>query len=264
MSAAAEAQRQQALLAALWQGSDEAVAPVLQQTGARAAQGLAAYRTNAAAVAERALAAVFGTVQTMLGADPFKHLSREFWRVHPPERGDLGEWGDAFPAWLQAHTAFTAWPWLGDCARLDLALHRCERAADAELNAGSLGLLETADPEHLLIELMPGTAALASAWPLATIHRAHHLPEAETADPFADVRAALAAHRGEPVIVARAGWRARVHAADAPTLAWTQALLQGVPLGTALEQAGADFDFGHWLASVLRDGGLKEVRRLGD
>ncbi len=265
MTAAAEAQRQQALLAALWQGADGAVPPVLQQSGERAAQGLAAYRANAGALAERALGAVFATVQAMIGADDFKHLAREFWRERPPERGDMGEWGGTYPDWLQDHAAFSAWPYLGDCARLDLALHRCERAADAELNVASLGLLEREDPAQLRIELMPGTAALPSVWPLATIHRAHRVQGTdEAAAAFADVRTALAAQRGEPVLVARAGWRAQVHAVDAPTLAWTKALLDGVPLGPAFEQAGTDFDFTAWFAWALREGCLKEVRHIGD
>jgi hypothetical protein len=208
---------------------------------------------------------VFGTVQAMLGADDFKHLAREFWRGHPPERGDMGEWGGEFPAWLQAHTAFTEWPYLGDCARLDLAVHHCERAADAELNAASFGLLESVEPVQLRIVLMPGTAALASAWPLATIHHAHLERDAGKAEAaFAEVRAALQDHRSEPVVVARTGWRARVHAVDAPTLAWTRLLLGGAPLSSALAQAGEAFDFAAWFTWALREGGVKEVQRIGD
>jgi Putative DNA-binding domain len=265
VSAAAEVQRQQALLAALWQPGDAGTLPVLHQTGARAAQGLSAYRANAGALAERALGAVFSTVQAMLGADDFKHLAREFWRACPPERGDMGEWGGDFPAWLQAHAAFAEWPYLGDCARLDLAIHHCERAADAELNAASFGLLESVDPAQLCIVLLPGTAALASAWPLATIHRAHLERDAGKAEAaFAEVRAALRDHRSEPVVVARAGWRARVHAVDAPTLAWTRLLVGGLPLSAALAQAGESFDFAAWLTWALREGGVKEVLRIAD
>lgn len=268
MSAATEAQRQRALLAALWQASDTDALPVLQQVGERAAQGLSAYRANAGALAERALGAVFPTVQAMLGADDFKHLAREYWRARPPERGDLGEWGGDFPGWLEAHAAFTEWPYLADGARLDLAVHRCERAADAELDGASFSLLESVDPTQLRVVLVPGTAALSSAWPLATIHRAHRLQEAgdanEAAAAFADVRAAIAAQRGEAVVVARAGWRAQAHAVDAQTLAWTQSLLDGVPLASALAQASEGFDFTTWLAWVLRERGVKEVQRIDD
>ena len=265
MSAATEAQRQQALLAALWQPADGAVPPELQQTGERAARGLAAYRANAGALAERALGAVFSTVQAMLGADDFKQLAREYWRARPPERGDVGEWGGDFPDWLEAHKAFAEWPYLGDCARLDLAVHRCERAAEAQFDAASFGLLEAVDPAQLSIALMPGTVALESAWPLATIHRAHREQDPEAAQvAFAGVRAALQAQRSEPVLVQRAGWRAQVHAVDAATLAWTQRLLGGASLATALEQAGEGFDFTAWLAWALREGAVKEVLHLFD
>ena len=279
-----EAQRQQALLAALWAPADGAALSMLHETGARAAQGLSAYKANAEALAERALAAVFATVQAMLGEPDFKHLAREFWRAHPPQRGDMGEWGVELPAWLQAHPAFTEWPYLGDGARLDLALHQCERAADATLDASSLGLLETVDPEQLRIALMPGLACLTSPWPIGTIYRAHLHAEPDVLGPhdttdadadtpsarrathpdFAAVREALAAQRGEYVLVARAGWRAHVHTVDAPTLAWTALLLAGTPLSAALEQCGEGFDFGAWLATALREGWVKEVTRAHD
>jgi hypothetical protein len=270
VSADAEARRQQALLAALWRPAGAAVPGDLHETGERAARGLSAYRANAGALAERALGAVFTTVQAMLGDDDFRHLAREFWRARPPQRGDMGEWGGDFPEWLQAHAALSAWPWLADCARLDLAAHRCERAADAELDAASFDLLQSVDPALLTIALMPGTAVLDSPWPLATIHRAHSAHSKAEPDPeaaqaaFAEVRAALQARRGEPVVVVRAGWRAQVHAVDAPTLRWTRLLLDGAPLGTALEQAGAGFDFATWLAWALREGAVKEVLRIAD
>ncbi len=252
-----EAQRQWQLLAALAAGAPASA--TLREAGVRVARGLEAYRANAEAVAERALASTFATVQAMVGDDDFKHLACEFWRGHPPERGDLGEWGDALPAWLAAHRGLTAWPWLADCARLDLALHRCERAEDAALDAASLGRLESVDPAQLRLLLMPGTALLCSRWPIATIHRAHQL-EGEAAErAFADVRAGVDAQRGEHALVARRGWRALVHPLDPLTAAWTQDLLAGANLADALTRAGAAFDFAAWLANALRESWLRAV-----
>ena len=257
-----EAQRQQRLLAALAAGAPSVAA--LRESGERAARGLEAYRANAEAIADRALASTLPTVQAMVGDDDFKHLAREFWRAHPPERGDLGEWGDAFPAWLAAHAGLTAWPWLADSARLDLALHRNERAADAVLDAGSLGLLESTDPAQLRLVPMPGIAVLCSPWPIATIHRAHQLEGVAAERAFADVREAVAAQRGEQVLVARQGWRAVVHPLDAPTAAWTQDLLDGIDLATALTRAGEGFDFAAWLGTALRESWLKGVAASND
>jgi hypothetical protein len=255
-----EARRQQALLAAIVAREPHPPALPLREDAARAAQGLAAYRGNAAAIAERALGAVFPTVATMIGAEDFEHLARDFWSVSPPRRGDLGEWGGDFPDWLQAHADFTTWPYLGDTARLDLALHHCECAADAELDAASLALLESSDPARLRLLLMPGTALIASRWPLATIHAAHRGASAG----FDAVRAALACGDAETVLVARQGWRAVVHHVDAPTARWTGQLLAGNDLGRAFAEAGEGFDFSAWLVTALREKWLKGASAEGD
>jgi hypothetical protein len=259
-----EAQRQRDLIAAFEGSRPTAVDLRLREAGARAARGLEAYRANAEAIADRALGAVFTTVRTMVGVDDFNHLAREFWRAHPPLRGDLGEWGDEFPGWLAEHVAMAAWPYLADCARLDLALHLNERAADALLDAASLSLLETHDPERVCLRLMPGVSLIRSPWPLATIHHAHQAAAEEAAQAFLAVREALAAASAESVLVARHGWRAVAHRLDRHEAAWTQNLLDGVSLDVALSQAGEGFDFADWLGRALRGSWLKGVQVCAD
>ena len=250
MSASHEAHRQQALLAAI---AGQAAPLSIREPQARAARGLEAYRANAEALAERALSAVFATVQPMVGEENFKHLACEFWRAEPPVCGDVGEWGELFPEWLQAHAAMARWPWLGDCARLDLALHHNERAADAVFDAASLALLGSNDPALMRIVLMPGSALLRSAWPVATIHAAHRVTGGESETAFAAVRAALDAQRGEQVLVVRKGWRAVLHPLEPAQAEWVAALLAGAPVADALERAGEQFDFAAWLGTALRE-----------
>ena len=260
-SLAREAQRQQALVAALLALPGQVPDVPLHEHGERAGRGIEAYRANAEAVAERALSVVFGTVKALLGEDDFAHLAAEFWRAAPPLRGDMGEWGDLFPAWVDAHAAMAPWPYLGDCARLDLALHRNERAADALFDAASMGLLASADPARLVIALLPGTELIESRWPLAAIHQAHHLP-ADAADAaFEALRLRLAAVTDasppDAVLVVREGWRAVVHGLDAPAARWTRSLLEGDTFDLALTAAGEGFDFAAWLGRALTGGWLK-------
>ena len=244
---AAEASRQQDLLARL-------AAP---RADAADSPGLQAYRANAHASAERALGSACPTVRALLGAEDFAHLAREFWHAHPPLRGDLGEWGDALPEWLAGHEALAAWPYLADCARLDLALHRCERAADAVFGAASLELLSGGEPARLQLRLMPGVQALGSRWPLASIHAAHAAGAGESA--FDIARERLQQGQGEAVVIARDGWRGVVQRIDAPGLAFMQALVRGVDLAHAIDAAGEGFDFAAWLAAALRGRWLEEV-----
>ncbi len=245
----AEAERQQRLLAAI-------LAPQPHEAPTR---GLATYRANAVALADRALGAACPTVAAMLGPDDLHQLAREFIRAHPPERGDIGEWGDDLPEFIAAHTGLTEWPWLADCARLDLAVHRAERAADEAFDASTLALLGEAEPDDLFIVPLAGTAVIDSRWPIVTIHAAHHGGAGlDTA------RAALADGVAEPALVRRAGLRAVVQSLEPSAAGFWQALLACVALGPALAQAGPSFDFRAWLADVVRHGAVKEVCRRAD
>ena len=248
-----EAARQQALLDAI-AGTVSAFGDLgFVECGERAGHGIAAYRTNAARVAERALEGAFPTVRQLVGAADFARLAGAFRCAHPPLRGDLGEWGGAFPDWLEVHPALAEWRYLGDCGRLDLALHRCERAADATFDAASLMRLEQEDPARLLLRLKPGTAVLASAWPIVTIRAAHRATEPD----LEPARQAVTQRQAEIALIVRDGWRAAVHPIDGVTLGWTRDLLGGVNLARALERAGDRFDFSGWLARALRAGWLE-------
>ena len=266
-----EAERQRALLRAVQsvqsvQAGHVGGAPelALREAGPRAARGLEAYRANAQALADRALGAAFPTVRLLVGAETFARLAADAWQAHPPQRGDIGVWGDAYAAWLQARPALSRWPYLGDVARLDWALHHCERAADAVLDSASLGRLESADPQHSVLHLMPGSALLLSPWPIAQIHAAHQLEGDAAEAAFGALRVALAEPSPERVLVVRRGWRARVHALDGPAAAFTQQVLEGATLHAALEHAGAGFDFAGWLGTALRESWLQRVAAVDD
>jgi Putative DNA-binding domain len=250
-----EAQRQQGLLATLAGSDAGAAAAGIAGPHERVRSGLRVYRANADALAERALGAAFPTLQALLGAGDFKAMAREYWRDDPPLRGDIAQWGAGLPRWLRGHAALAAWPYLGDCAELDWLRHECERAADANFDAASLALLESHDPHDLDLLLLPGTALLESSWPIASVYAAHQHggPGLEA------VRDAIAAQRGECVLVARRGWPAAVHRIEPVDIAWVRGILGGAALGEALQAAAPGFDFTAWLARALREGWLQGV-----
>lgn len=255
-----EGERQQRLLTLLLAPSADVSAMPTRERGARALRGLQAYRANGEASAERALASACPTLQMLLGEEDFRHLAQEFWRAEPPQRGDLGEWGACLPAWIAAHAQLAAWPYLADAARLDWALHACERAADDTLEGDSLSRLSDTDPSQLVVDFLPGVALVESAWPIGLIHRAHHAD----ATLFDSVREAIEQRRGEAVVVARNGWKAVPATVDATTAQWMRLLLAGTDLGSALSGAGEAFDFAAWLATALQSNWLKGIRRRGD
>lgn len=197
-------------------------------------RGLAAYRNNLRALASQALAVPFTRLREALGDDDFAAMAWSFWRTHPPISGDLGEWGGALAGFLVERAGEDSG--LPDLARLDWALHRAERAADAELDVSSLGLLGTTAPESLWLQLRPAVALLAQ--------------------------------REGAVLVWRDGWRGVSRALPQGEAAFVRALLDEVNLADALEAAlavkgsgaEADFDFGAWLQAALQNAWLQGVR----
>ena len=250
-----EALRQGALVAAILGRESMSLPQRFREPSARIVAGLEVYRANALALAERSLAAALPTVTAMLGDEDFGHLAREFWRVRPPRSGDIAEWGGALPDWIRAHPGLAAWPYLGDCAALDLARHHGERARDVEFDAASLDLLERRAPGDLRLVLMPGLTVLGSNWPIVSLFKAHAGPRVE----LAEARAALRQQRGETALIARQGWRMQVHQIDAACAAWTRELLRGATLADALGGAWPEFDFATWLAQALREAWLCKV-----
>lgn len=223
-------------------------------------RGLAAYRANAGALAERALAAAYPTLQQLLGEDSFARLARHFWRVHPPQAGDIGRWGDGLADFVADAESLADEPCLADVARLEWAVHTAASAADAGPPQG-LPLLATHDPAELSLVLVPGSALVVSPHPVVAIWQAHRVPPPGAGDDrFAAVRAAFDAGVGEAALVARQGWQPVVRALQPAEAGFIGALLAGAPLATALQQAGTAFDFEAWFLASLQCGLLAEVR----
>ncbi|HET7792283.1 MAG TPA: DNA-binding domain-containing protein [Rhizobacter sp.] len=254
-----EATRQQALMAALL-GRGELPAGLMTSPG-RAARGLEAYRANAGASAERALATSFPTVQALIGEESFAAMARAFWHAHPPVRGDLAWLGEGLPAFIADSEQLTDVPYLADSARLDWLLAQAERAAEATADLATLNLLAEVDAAQLRIELMPGVAALSSAHAIVSVWRAHQ-PGEGAADHLLQAREALSTGQGEHAMVWRAGWRAQVQTVDEPTARWTRSLRHGDTLAAAIEHAGEGFAFEPWLMQAVQNGWVCKVSRV--
>ena len=124
----------------MWRrGPDASLALWLREPAARAAQGLDAYRGNAAAIAERALAAAFPTVQQLMGESPSRSwhacsgtASR---RAAATSRATAMRCPTGSPTTRSSRRSRTC----ADVARVDWAVHAIEHAADVPCAAGGPG-----------------------------------------------------------------------------------------------------------------------------
>jgi hypothetical protein len=255
-----EALRQQALLRALQVDARPAdVAGWLRDAPPRVARGLQSYRAHAGALAERALGAAFPTVAQLIGEESFAALARALWFAQPPQRGDIGRWGEGLAAFIAAASQLAAEPCLADVAGLDWAVHRAAQAADPGPARGLQQLAE-ADPAGLRLQLADGLALCRSVHPVAAIWHAHR---SAAEDRFAGVRAGFAAGRGDNALVWRDGFKVAVAAVGETDARFVQAVLDGLALAAALDAAGADFAFDRWLVQALRSGWLRSVECVG-
>ena len=250
------AAQQQALLEALFLlPADDAI----ENDGSNAiktqARGLKAYKSNAHAVAERALQAAYPVLTQLLGAQSMGALARAYWHAHPPVCGDLTQWGGALPEFVCASEQLAGEPYLADVARVEWVLHVGATAADGVADYASLALLTQPDSGDVRLQLAPGCAVLQSPWPVVSLVNAHVGGEPTLAD--AGLR--LHAGTGEVALIWRAGWRMQVREALDGELALVSALLAGHSLGHALDAAPA-LDVPVWLPMAVQTGLLLGAR----
>lgn len=232
------------LLHLIWgPAPDEAALQALGLRGVgphAAARGFAAYREHAKALSVRALAGAFARVQAALGEAEFAGLAWAFARSHPPERGDLAQWGAALPDFLALLPGMEEEP--PALARLDWALHRIAALADESQDPGLIEALQSDGVEDLKLRV---SASLQALWLPPTALEFAGEPEW---------------HQGESrVLVWRQGWKPVW--AVAPEAWWIllQALQHGEPLGLALQQAmaeDAELDAGACLHRALAEAWL--------
>jgi hypothetical protein len=225
----------------------------------RVQRGLQAYRANAAALAERALLAAYPVLQQLLGSETFTMLARDLWAAHPPERGDLAQWGGTLPAYLQSAPALadlvSEHPYLPDVARLEWALHSMATAADASQDSASFALLASQPPETLQLRLAPGTQLLRSAYPIVAIWQAHAAPTPD----LSEATRLLAEGVGQTALVWRQGYAPRVAVVRPGEAALLRCALTKDNLSEAVAQAlakSAGFDLSAWLTLAVQRGVL--------
>ncbi|MEO7641209.1 MAG: DNA-binding domain-containing protein [Ramlibacter sp.] len=260
------AQQQASLLRALWQPQHadamkdiaNYVHPTCTASTNRCERGLQAYRSNGQALAQRVLASAYPVIAQLLGEENFAALALRHWQRHPPERGDLAQWGASFGDFLAAVPGLAEEePYLADVARAEWALHAAATAADAEPDPASFALLAERDPQRLALVLGPGVQCFASAWPVVSIVHAHLLGEPALAQAGERIRAGLA----ETALVWRQGLAPRLRLAHAGEAAFVAALQENRSLADSLTSA-PDLNFNGWLAPAAQSGLLLAVRNL--
>jgi hypothetical protein len=227
------------------------------------ARGLAVYRSNAQQLAARSLQAAYPVLTLLLGADSASALARALWHAHPPQRGDMAQWGADLTDFIAQDTQLTALPYLPDVARVEWALHQAATVADVAPDLPSLQHLVDHDLDRLTCRLAPGVCAVVSQWPIAALMHAHAplLQGTATDRPLAlssadaqALEALFEAATAQTTLVWRRGFQPTYRLVDAAEWAFVRQLALGVSLGASLYAAPDDFDFNAWLPQAVNEG----------
>jgi hypothetical protein len=242
------ATQQQSLLETLFcSPTQDAAKSAVNFTGRTSARGLKAYQTNGHMLAERSLQATFPVLTQLIGEESLSGLARAFWHAHPPQRGDLAQWGSDLPDFVRTSEQLATEPYLADVAAVEWSLHVCAGAPDQLADRSSFGLLMQHDPNELQLQLAPGCAVFSSTWPVASILGAH-LSQSPS---FDEVGERFRVGTAETSLVWREGFRPRVRQTLTGEADFIAALLRGHPLGDSLE-AAPDLDFNAWLPMAVQ------------
>lgn len=207
------------------------------------------YRNNVTLSLITALEQGFPVIVKLLGAESFAAGARLFVRDHPPQSQLLMHYGAEFPAFLEAAAPLAHLGYLGDVARLELALRRSYHAADAApLDPASLAAIPPDALAATRLTLAPAIQLLRSRWPVHAIWAYNMIPGSPKPQ-----------QQAQDVLITRPDYDPVPHVLPAGAAAFIAALMAGDTLGDA-HTAGCNehdsFDPAETLGLLIGSGAL--------
>ena len=138
-----------------------------------AAQRFAVYRNNVTVSLIDALGLRFPVIVRLVGPDFFRAMAREYAAEHRPRSPVLLAWGDSFPDFLARFPPLSAYPYMADVARIELARGRAYHAADAVPVPAADLAVAAADPKNAYLCLHPSVQVLRLRHPAVSVWAAN-------------------------------------------------------------------------------------------
>lgn len=235
-----------------------AAAPLIFARGLSPARRLDIYRVSIFENYRKALAAMFPVSEQLVGKGYFSLLTEEFVRAVPSDSGDVGDYGERFPEFLDSHYSRKQLPYLADVARLEWAAETVFHAADTQpLKLESLAALAPEAMGSVSLRLAPHCRLLHSEFP---VHRIWQINQ-----PGADVDTGVDLSEGAvDLLIARHSgpYRIEIRPVGADHFHMFTRLADGAALADALVStlsAHPRFDLGLFLQTYVPPGLLHRL-----
>jgi len=201
--------------------------------GGPAPAGIEVYRGNVSGNCAQALAAAYPVVRKVVGEEFFDAMARAYARARPSTSGDLNAFGAELAQFVAAFPHTQDLPYLADVARMEWLAHRAYYAPDsAPFDRAALARARPEQYAALIPRLAPGSAVLASAWPLARIWEVHQ--NGYVGDPELDLNAGP-----DRIVIFRPRWHVEVRSLSLGEYCFFSGALRTQPLGELIESACA-------------------------
>lgn len=207
------------------------------------------YRNNVTTSLIAALEQGFPAVAKLLGPQNFNGLARAFIQANPPASRLMMHYGAGFAEFLETTAALSHLGYLGDVARLELALRRAYHAADAApLDPATLGVIPPDRLAATTFTLAPAVELIRSHWPLHAIWSYALVPDSPKPAPQA-----------QDVLITRPDFDPVAQPLPPGGAAFVTVLIAGASLGTAHDAGlaeAAGFDPSTILGLLIAGGAL--------
>ncbi|MEX0301356.1 MAG: putative DNA-binding domain-containing protein, partial [Leisingera sp.] len=214
------------------------------------------YRNNAPVSLTEPMHTAFPVIAKLLGKQNMDGLAGIYLRRHPPSSPLMMFYGEHYPEFLEGMEQLKHLGYLGDTARLELALRRAYHAADAApIAPEALGVLTPDALMNTCLTLAPAVQVLRSPWPIHGLWRYN----TEDGAPKPEAQA-------QDVLITRPEFDPIPQVLPPAGAVWINALMGGATIGEALEQAAAEdetFDLGATLALLLQGGAITGLDSKG-
>lgn len=234
---------------ALLDASRPVPAGLVDGQGQAAGRRYDVYRNNVAVSLQDALKAAFPAIASLLGTDNFAMAAGIYLREHQPGSPLMMHYGASFPTFLADLEPLKSLGYLGDVARLEVAMRQSYHAADAApLDPARLQDLDETALMSARLVLAPSTRVLRSPWPVLSLYNFTMVPGSPK--PQATP---------QDVIIARPQFDPAPYVLPPNGADFIMALQENQTFGAALQGAGAAFDLGPTLSVLLQSGALTDI-----
>ena len=163
-------EQQESFARSVMVGVDESYASTICENGLSGARRLGIYQNGISVGLRNALAGVYEVVQKLVGDEYFAHLAEHYVRGHPSTSGNVHDFGENLPQFLETISELEALPYLSDVARLEWAYHAAFHSPIGEmLNIDKLAQVPESKYERLHLLLSPACFLLRSDFPVLRI-----------------------------------------------------------------------------------------------